>query len=66
VALIYYAGSVWLNAPDWAVYGLIGFVIVVSPISWFADERKRARRKAEEAASAPSPATSDTGTPKVA
>jgi hypothetical protein len=45
---------------------LIGFVILVSPISWFADERKRARKKAEESKSAPSRATSDTGTPKVA
>jgi hypothetical protein len=64
VALIYYAGSVWLNAPDWAVYGLIGIVVVTSPISWYFDERKRARKKAEEPA--PAPTTAETGTPKVA
>jgi Tfp pilus assembly protein PilW len=31
---------------------VIGLVIVTAPISWYFDERKRARKKAEESASA--------------
>ncbi len=47
MGLIYYAGTVWWDWPGGVVNGLIGLVIVTSPISWYTDERKRARKRRE-------------------
>jgi hypothetical protein len=43
---------------------VIGLVIVTAPISWYFDERKRVRKKAEE--SAPASVIAHTKKPKAA
>jgi hypothetical protein len=41
---------VWWTWPGWVTWGIIGIAILTSPIIWYFDERKRARKR-EEAAS---------------
>lgn len=41
------AGGAWFDLSDGLASGIVWFVIIVSPISWFAEGGRKTRKRAE-------------------